>query len=82
MSTIDVIQQPPALVQVVQGAASVVEVLTGPAGPAGPAGAAGPNAVAGYPFQVSDLTVGDHLEFAGALWVNVRRETLADGGNF
>lgn len=41
-----------------------------------------PTNAGGFPINVSSLTIGDHLEFAGTNWVNVAKTTLSDGGNF
>lgn len=54
-------------------------VLRGPEGPPGPPGAA---TIAGYGVQANDLQAGDHLEFLGTHWANVRKTVLTDGGNF
>lgn len=52
---------------------------TGATGPQGPAGEA---LISGYSVQTASLATGDHLEFAGASWINVQKTTLSDGGNF
>lgn len=38
--------------------------------------------ISGFPVSTASLTTGDHLEFAGASWINVAKTTLSDGGNF
>lgn len=48
----------------------------------GPPGLPGPNSIGGYGFEVTDLASGDVLSFGGEAWVNARRASLTDGGNF
>ncbi len=36
----------------------------------------------GYPVNVAGVSDGDVLSFGAGNWVNEKRETLVDGGNF
>lgn len=38
--------------------------------------------IGGYPIDLTDAEVGDILTFDGDEWINGRRETITDGGNF
>ncbi len=54
----------------------------GPPGPAGVDGAAGAAVLGGYAIALANPAPGDHLEFGAAIWTNVPRAAITDGGNF
>lgn len=70
---------PPTLKVVTNAPPNIVKVSSpGPQGPAGPP----LGGIAGYSFNISDLTAGDLLGFNGSTWYNRDDESVTDGGNF
>lgn len=60
-----------------------VQGEVGPVGPPGPTGPTGETDLGGYDVELSGIQIGDLLEFGyTSKWINVRRETVSDGGNF
>jgi hypothetical protein len=51
-------------------------------GPQGPQGPAGENFIGGLPIEMSNILDGDLITVLENKWVNVKRETISDGGNF
>lgn len=54
----------------------VIQISRGVAGPAGP------NAIGGYPINVSNLSNYNALMFLDNEWTNVPQVEITDGGNF
>lgn len=63
-------------VEVTPTPAQTINIYRGMVGPAGP------NSIAGYGFEITDLTAYDVLMFGGSSWVNTPQTEVTDGGNF
>lgn len=63
-------------VQVVPTPNQVITIDRGVAGPAGP------NAIGGYPINITGAQNYDALMFLSNQWVNIPQTEIADGGNF
>lgn len=64
------------------GRAVVAAGLRGPEGQPGQPGPPGEANIAGYGFNIDQLSEGDMLVFNGSAWGNEHKTSLLDGGNF
>lgn len=93
-NTIEITSQSQPEISVNAGVGTTLEVAIATIGPRGetgekgsdgtrgPDGQPGPNMIGGFGIQVSALSAGDHLRFAGSHWENISNTSLTDGGNF
>lgn len=58
---------------------TAIGAVAGRRGEAGPPGEAN---IAGYSFNIDQLSQGDMLVFNGSAWSNEHKTSLLDGGNF
>lgn len=77
----DVIYTPETSASVVVTEQSPPSVILSPA-KQGPPGPPGGTLIADKFVQVQQLSIRDHLEFNGNVWVNVPVIDITDGGNF
>lgn len=90
LNAIEVVSQSPPAIEIHQQVATslVVELATiGPKGEKGATGVGiqgppGPSTIGGFGIQITALSVGDQLRFAGNNWENTSQTSLTDGGNF
>lgn len=74
--TVETTQSNSVNVQVTPQARQVININRGVAGPPGP------NAIGGYPINISNAQPKDVLMFGTNEWVNTPQTEIADGGNF